>query len=206
MKNLSLIFSIIALVGVITVMIMAHNGHSKKSESKNESTKIYFNDSTGTSTRIAFINTDSLLLKYNLYNELKDKLLSHQKELEAEFGRKSSTFEKEAAEFQRKVQNNSFLSLESAQAQEQEMYKKQQDLMELKDNMSNQLMTKEQEMTGQLFDSITKVVKEFNADKKFNYIINNNLSSTLLYGEENFNLTDTIASILNSRLKQESAK
>lgn len=201
MKNISLIISIVALFGVITLMIMAHNGHGNKSESKKE-TFSFFNDTTGNNTRIAFINTDSLLLKYNLYNQLKDRLLTHQKELEAEFGRKSSTFEKEAAEFQKKVQNNSFLSLESAQSQEQEMYKKQQDLMELKDNMTSQLMTKEQEMTGQLFDSITLVVKEFNADKKFSYIINNNLSSTLLYGEENYNLTDTIASILNYRLKK----
>ncbi|OFX28002.1 MAG: hypothetical protein A2033_16950 [Bacteroidetes bacterium GWA2_31_9] len=206
MKNLSLYIALLAITGVIVLLIMAHNGHGIKTNSNNNSVKTFFNDSTGNNTRIAFINTDSLLLKYNLYNELKDKLLSHQKELETEFGRKSATFEQEAAAFQKKVQNNSFLSLESAQAQEQEMYKKQQDLMELKDNMSNQLMTKEQEMTGQLFDSISLIVKEFNADKKFGYIINNNMSSTLLYGDENYDLTDTIASILNSRLKKESIK
>lgn len=205
MKNLSLYIALLAITGVIALLIMAHNGHWEN-ESKTEATKIFYNDSTGNNIRIAFVNTDSLLLKYNLYNELKDKLLAHQKELEAEFGKKSATFEQEAAAFQKKVQNNSFLSLESAQAQEQEMYKKQQELMELKDNLSNQLMTKEQEMTGQLFDSITKAVKEFNADHKFSYIINNNMSSTILYGDEALNLTDTIASILNSRLKKEDTK
>jgi outer membrane protein len=126
-------------------------------------------------------------------------LLQHQKQLEQEFGKKQTAFENEAAAFQRKVQANSFLSLESAQQQEAELYQKQQQLMNLKDDLSAKLMEQEQAMTKQIHDSIVNCVNIFNKSNKYKLILSNTFGGTIIYGDSTLNLTDTIQSILNSR-------
>jgi outer membrane protein len=198
MKQLSTILTGILLIAVIILFALQF---SRKNQTEKTNNSIaYHQDSSGNNFRIAFVNTDSLMLKYNFYSELKELLLTKQKEMESEFNRKSSAFESEAMAFQKKVQNNSFLSMESAQAQEQELYKKQQDLLILKEDLSDKLMLEEQKMIKQLNDSIVNVIGIFNATNQFDYIINNNLGSTLLHGNPNYDITNKIAEILNSRL------
>lgn len=200
MKNLSLVLSVVSIIGVIVMLMIQLNSKSCKNSNSSINTKR--DTSLAYSGNIAFVNTDSLLIKYDYYNVLKDKLIARQKQLEGEFAGKQSKFEQEAMAFQKKVQNNSFLSLESAQAQEAEIYRKQQELLVLKDDLSMKLMKEEQEMTAQLYDSVVNLIKVFNADNHYSYIINNNMGNALLFGDESTNLTDTLAAMLNERYKK----
>jgi outer membrane protein len=116
--------------------------------------------------------------------------------MEAGLNQKMSAFEREAGEFQKKVQNNSFLSQESAQRQEQELMEKQQNLYKLREDLTLELQKEGANLELQLLDTVTNFLKEFNKDRKYRYILN---SASFLYGNEGLDITDTIASLLNAR-------
>ena len=59
---------------------------------------------------IAYVNIDSLLQKYNYAKDLNESLLRRAENSRANVNEKGRQLEKEMAEFQRKYQNNAFLS------------------------------------------------------------------------------------------------
>jgi outer membrane protein len=201
MKNISLILNALLFIAVIILFILhfsfktSTSGDTKKSVNKT--------DSIPANNDIAYISVDSLLKKYNLYEELENKLMEKQKGMESDLNRKSAAFEKEAAEFQKKVQNNSFLSQESAQRQEQELMEKQQNLYKLREDLSNELMLEGQNLEKQLLDTVTNFLIEFNKDGKYRYILN---SASFLYGNSYLNITDTITTLLNNRYQPAAKK
>lgn len=196
MKNITNVLIAVLFVGLGVLFVLHFTG--KSSGSNNEQSSSTKNDSLTKPVNddIAYINVDSLLKNYKYYDFLEDKLLEKQKSLEADLNRKMAAFEKEANEFQKKVQNNSFLSQESAQRQQEDLMQKQQNLYKLRDDLSNELMMASANLEKQLLDTVTNFIKEFNKDQKYRYILN---SAGFLYGNEALDITDTIASMLNLR-------
>ena len=65
----------------------------------------------------------------------------------------------EGKEFQRKVQNNAFVSRERAEQENARLVKKQQDLQELQSRLTNELQAENQKNSLQLRDSINSFLK-----------------------------------------------
>ena len=197
MKNLSNLFMVVLFIAVTALFILHFTGKNKVEAN----TDVKSNDSLAFngSDDIAFVNVDSLLKNYKYYDVLEDKLLEKQKSLEADLNRRMAAFEKEANEFQKKVQNNSFLSQESAQRQQADLMEKQQNLYKLREDLSNELMKTSADLEKQLLDTVLNFIQEFNKDQKYRYILN---SAGFLYGNEALNITDTIASMLNMRYEE----
>lgn len=180
----------IAIIALFVIVFNENKNSVATNESKNNDTTVHKEH------KIAFVNVDSLLKKYKFYEVLEQKLIDKQKSLESDLNRKMAAFEKEAQEFQRKVQTNSFLSQESAQRQEQELMVKQQNLYKLREDLSNELAMESQNLEKQLLDTVTNFLKEFNANKKYDYILN---KAAMLYGDEGLDITDTLVNLLNNR-------
>ncbi|HOU98137.1 MAG TPA: OmpH family outer membrane protein [Bacteroidales bacterium] len=180
----------IAIIALFVIVFNENKNSVATNESKNNDTTVHKEH------KIAFVNVDSLLKKYKFYEVLEQKLMDKQKSLESDLNRKMAAFEKEAQEFQRKVQTNSFLSQESAQRQEQELMVKQQNLYKLREDLSNELAMESQNLEKQLLDTVTNFLKEFNANKKYDYILN---KAAMLYGDEGLDITDTLVNLLNNR-------
>lgn len=182
----------IAIIALFVIVLTEKKNSGSNIESKSNDTIVHKEH------KIAFVNVDSLLKRYKFYEVLEQKLMDKQKSLESDLNRKMSAFEKEAQEFQRKVQTNSFLSQESAQRQEQELMVKQQNLYKLREDLSNELAMESQNLEKQLLDTVTNFLKEFNANKKYDYILN---KAAMLYGDEGLDITDTLVNLLNNRYK-----
>jgi len=180
----------IAIIALFVIVFNENKNSVVTNESKNNDTTVHKEH------KIAFVNVDSLLKKYKFYEVLEQKLMDKQKSLESDLNRKMAAFEKEAQEFQRKVQTNSFLSQESAQRQEQELMVKQQNLYKLREDLSDELAMESQNLEKQLLDTVTNFLKEFNANKKYDYILN---KAAMLYGDEGLDITDTLVNLLNNR-------
>ncbi len=154
---------------------------------------------TPTGLKTAYINVDTLLNNYKLYKKLQKDLIAKQKRMEATINQKSTQLQKEAAVFQQKVQNNSFLSMESAKQQEQELYQKQQNLMDLKDKLSNDLVRESQKMQKQLLDTVTLFLEGYNKQLGNTFIFN---AASFLYSDNQYDITDTVVKMLNARYEQ----
>ncbi len=204
-KNITLCINAVLCIAVLFLYFKFSDNKrvSETPENLNTKKSLPFGEGQGgASPSIVYINIDTLLNNYDFYNDLKDKLLKKQKNIEDELNRKSAEFEKEAITFQQKVQNNAFLSLESAQQQEQELIQKQQNLLQLKETLSMQLLEQEQAMNRQLHDSIIVFIKEFNKIFNYQFILSKTFGGGLIYANDSFDITDTIISGLNTKYRK----
>jgi outer membrane protein len=210
MKNWNLFFNILIITGIIVLFILyfnQRNTHTAKNvipqNDKKENSAILATNLNNGEYKFAYINVDTLLAKYKLADELQEKLLKKQKQLEASLNKKTEEFQKQAAEFQEKVQTNSFLSLESAKAQEQELYEKQQKLLAYKDQISQEILQENQRLNKQLLDSVTNFLEEFNKKAGYTFIFN---YATMLYALPSCDITDTVVKALNKRYETANSK
>ena len=104
---------------------------------------------------LAYLNVDSLLLKYTFAQEAQETLMSKQEDARLKLNTKLRTLQKEMADFQQKYENHAFLSAERAQSEYQRLQKKQQDLQELEDKLTQDIMLENQKLNLQLADSLT---------------------------------------------------
>ena len=100
---------------------------------------------TGSSNlKIAFVEIDSLLAKYYFCNDLNELMIKKEENIRTTLNEKGKKLEKEAQEFQRKYENNGFVSPERAQQEYQRIQKQQQDLQELQQKLTNELAAENQ--------------------------------------------------------------
>ena len=149
--------------------------------------------------RIAFVEIDSLLTKYNFCKDLNELMLQKEENIRTTLNEKAKKLENEMREFERKVQNNGFTSQERAQQEQQRILKQQQDLQELQQKLSDELDAENQKNNLELRDSIYSFIKQYNKDKNFDLIISNSGLDNLLYAKKVLNITDEVVSGLNSR-------
>ena len=157
-------------------------------------------NATGSSNmKIAFVEIDSLLTKYNFWNDLSEQMIKKEENSRTLLNEKGKKLEKEAAEFQRKYENNGFVSPERAQQEYQRIQKQQQDLAELQQKLANELAAENQKNSLELRDSINSFLKVYNQDKGYDLIISNTAFDNLLYGNPAYNITNEIVEGLNAR-------
>ena len=100
------------------------------------------------------------------------------------------------AEFQRKYQNNAFLSQDRLQQEQQRLMKKQQELQEYIQRLEDENMREQQKMLSQMNASIINFIHEYNKDKKYEAILNN---ASTLYIDPSYDITNEIVDLLNKR-------
>ena len=155
---------------------------------------------TGSSNmKIAFVEIDSLLTKYNFWNDLTEQMIKKEENTRTTLNEKGKKLEKEAAEFQRKYENNGFISPERAQQEYQRIQKQQQELEALQQKLMNDLAAENQKNSLELRDSINSFLKVYNQTKGYDLIISNTAFDNLLYGNPAYNITDEIVEGLNAR-------
>ena len=155
---------------------------------------------TGSSNmKIAFVEIDSLLTKYNFWNDLTEQMIKKEENTRTTLNEKGKKLEKEAAEFQRKYENNGFISPERAQQEYQRIQKQQQELEALQQKLMNDLAAENQKNSLELRDSINSFLKVYNQTKGYDLIISNTAFDNLLYGNPAYNITNEIVEGLNAR-------
>jgi len=140
-----------------------------------------------------------LLLHYQFAKEANESLIKKQEDSRLTINTKARQLQTEMGEFQRKLENNAFLSRERAEQEQARLQKKQQDLQVLDGDLSKQLVQVQQKMSEQLRDTINSFMKQFNKDKKYQMIISNTSSDNILYADKSYDITAEVTQLLNER-------
>lgn len=148
---------------------------------------------------IAYLNTDSLLVNYVFAQEANEKLMKKQEDARLKLNTKARTLQNEMADFQRKLENNAFLSRERAEKEQQRLIKKQQELQELEAKLTEDIMIENQKLNIQLADTLTNFLHEFNADGRYHVILSNSAKDNVLMAAESYNITSEVIKQLNAR-------
>ena len=195
MNKIQILINVILVAAVAALFVIFF---SKKAPAATETLV------TGTSEvmPVAYLNVDSLLANYTFAQEASEKLMSKQEDARVKMNTKLRTFQNEVADFQRKLENNAFLSRERAEKEQQRLAKKEQELQELEAKLTQDIMMENQKLNLQLTDSLNNFLKEFNADGRFHIILSNTAKDNVLMANEQYDITEEVINGLNARCKK----
>ncbi len=202
MKKFTLVFNIILALAVVALFVLHFTSKTKK---------VTTNSTTEPSTELsaqftaAWVNVDTILNNYDMYFDMRKELEANSRKLEAELNAKSKTFEKEAVEFQDKVQKG-LVTRSEAQQLQTTLANKEQELYRLRDEMRMQLAEDEQVKLRKIQNSITEYLKVFNADKGYHIIMSGTFGGPLLYGHPSIEITNEVLKGLNEEYSKNRPK
>lgn len=156
--------------------------------------------------KIAYVEVDSLLTKYNFWNDLNEVMIQKEENIRTTLNEKAKKLDANAKEFQRKLENNGFASRERAEQEQMRLMKQQQELQQLQQKLSEELAAENQKNSLQLRDSINSFLKVYNQTKGYDLIISNSGFDNLLYANPAYNITQEIIDGLNARYTPSSVK
>ena len=192
MKNLSIALNVVLVIAVGVLYVFHFSGEKKETVT-----------TVAGEGAVVYVNTDSLLSNYKFAVDLNEKFLKKQEDSRTDFNFKAQKLEKEAIEFQRKLQNRGFLTEARAKEAQQKLLEKQQNLQQLDRKLSNELMTEQNANSKRLFDSVTNYLTVYNADKKYSLILSTTKGGNVLLSQDGLDVTKDIIDGLNSRYKAE---
>ena len=103
------------------------------------------------------------------------------------------------SDFQRKVQDNAFLSTERAQQEEGRLMKEQEDLQTYAASVERELAFERARMAQQLNDTVSFALEQFNTPKKYELIFSNAGTDVILYADGIYDITVDVVEFLNDR-------
>lgn len=202
MKNSSVMLSVLAGI-VIAALSLAGctSGKANGEVGSGEAVK-----TNGTGTKIVYINTDTLMSNYLLAIELNEAFWKKQEERRIELNIKAKSLDQETNEFQRKLQNNGFLSEARAVDARDQLLIKQENLRRLQQDMMDKTAREQNELNKQLYDKLTSFLKEYNKEKGFDIVLSTQVGSTVLYAVDGFDITNDVVKGLNEEYKKNNGK
>ncbi len=199
MKGTSLIVAIVLSVAVVILYVLHFTGTGR---SRNSSSDAQQAGEMG-AAKIAYVKADSLILNYDLAQFLHEEFTKKQEAFTNEYGAKRSAFEREAGEFQQKLQRGGFLTEQRAIQERDRLVNKEQEINRLDQELSAKLAELQQANQKQLIDSLINYLKIYNIGKKFDYILN---SADVLVGPEASNITNEVLQQMNKRYQAANPK
>ena len=193
MRNINYVINGVLAVAVVILYVMQF---SDKKESGVTRTFAPAGDTTAL-LPIAYVNVDSLLLNYNYSKDLNEIILKKQENSRANITQKARSLESEMKDFQRKIENNAFLTRERAEQEQQRLLKKQEELQNLDNQLAQELMQEQQKLNEQLRDTIVSQLRAFNQDKGFQVVFSNTVGDNILLAGDTYDITAELLEFLN---------
>ncbi len=189
MIQLSVNVIIVAAVAVLFYFFFCGNPFEKQSTSLEQESTI----------PVAYVNLDSVLVKYNFAIDANARLMRKQEDAQRKRETKARTFQYEYEDFLRKIQTNSFLSRERAESEQYRLAAKQQELQELEAKLTQDLLLENQNVNLQLRDSLMNYLEILNADGRFHVILSNTADDNVLWAADQYDITNEVVSGMNAR-------
>ena len=199
MKNTSLVLIAVLFVAVAGIYVLHFTGHKSNGSGKDGANE----GGASSELRIAYIKIDSLVVNYDLAQEIHDGFTKQQEAYTREYGEKRTRFESQAAAFQEKVQRGGFLTQDRAMQERDRLMGEEQQIAKLDQELSTKLSQMQADNNKQLLDSIMNYLKVYNKDKKYSYILN---AAEVLIGDEAHNITKEVLVGLNARYTKTNLK
>ena len=193
MKNLSIGLNVLLLIAVIVLYILHFSGNGKSTSNQGGTATV------NADAKIVYINMDTLLNNYTQSRELNEAFLKKLEANRTELNIKVKNFDREAAEFRNKVENNGFMTRERAEKAQMDLMIKQQNLQKLQQEMTENAQREQMEINRKLYDAITNFLTEYNKAKGFQLILSTTLGGNVLFAQEGFDITNEVVSQLNEQ-------
>lgn len=189
-------FTFIA-TAIASLFVFAQCGNNKTEQTTTAQT---CTTNSGKTLKIAYVNLDSLMNKYNLAQDINKEMMRKEENIKMTLSKKADEMQKEQADFEYKYKNNVFSTPERAQEEYNRLAKKQQEILQLEQRLTIEFEQEGLTKNKALRDSIANFIKAYNATKGYDYILTK-LGDNLLYANETLDITQEIVDGLNKNYK-----
>jgi outer membrane protein len=197
MKNLSVTLFVVLFLAVIGLYFLHFSGNQKTKKSVTTGIQ-----AQSTAQGIAYVNIDSVIIKFDMFLDKRNDLITKQKSAEAELNAKGGQYEKGAKDYQDKA-NKGLITRATAAQIEQSLVQQQQELVSLRDKLQSNLVEEEQVMNRQVLEYITKFLEENKSEYNYQYILGKSFGSVVLYGDNALDITPKVLAEINRKYKAE---
>ena len=194
MKKISVILYVVLFLGVAGLYLLHFIGNKKSSKPETVAAV--------PAGGIAYVNIDSIVVKFDMFMDRRDDLMEKQKKAEAELTSKGTQYEKGARDYQEKV-TKGLVTRATAAEMEQSLLQQQQELVNLRDQLQSNLMEEEQVMNRQVIDYITTFLEENRSEYNYRYIFGKSFGSVVLYSDTTLDITRKVLEALNKKYQTE---
>ena len=179
-------------VALVSVMASCQNKDSKattETSAKTDAPAVKNNEP------IVYVNSDSLLTKYQYFNDLKVKLDAKSKAAQTDLGAKQQAFQREVAQYQ---QSQNTLPADQRAATEARLGRKQQELQTYQQNAGAALQTEQATEQEKLYNKIADYLKIYAKEKGFKMVLTYQKgNSAILFADPSLDVTSEVIVGLN---------
>lgn len=204
MKNIQTILNITFGLAILALLYLhffsgSRSGSEENKVSKGPQIKLK-PDSGNTMGAVAFVNTDTLLDKFESFRSMRAAFENKSTQAENELAGRMRSLENEYMEVQKKIQAGTMTETLIKDA-EQTLGRKQQELAMLREQRTGQLMEEEKNLSKKLNDQIFDYMQEYAPAHGLKYVLGYTRGGGILYAADSLDITSAVLEGLNSKYK-----
>ncbi len=185
----------LTILGSMLTLASCSSNSPKAQEATNDNIKV---SDLKTSTNIAYIRMDSITASYGLFMDLSDEFNKKTATAQKQYESKGRSLERKMADFQEKAQKGLVTRYEG-QKLEEELRKEQTALMQYEQTMAAELSEAQAVLSNKVSTAILDYLTEYNADKKYDLILQTIGGSPVILGNPSLDITSEVLAELNRR-------
>lgn len=190
MKNLSVVLSSLALVGVIILFGMKMSGG-------NVSADVSSTDTSRQMLKVAYVDFDTLQTKDAHFNKRRDELEAKKKKMTDELERSQKKMQDDYVALQRKAQAGTLTQAE-AEAGDKKLMQMQKSLQARETAMTEELYKEQEAILDEWQNKVDSFFATYNKNKKYDYILGYSKSvKTIMYAKQMYDITDEVVEGIN---------
>ncbi len=194
MKKANLILNIVLILAVAALFVLHFTGAGKPVHSAAPGSESV----TASKGDIVYINLDTLVNQYDMYNDLRSELQGKLTAIENDINKQGRALENDIKSFQEKMQKG-LMTRSQAESMNNDLAQRDQDLRNLTQQKQMEMAEEENVMYNKVMDAITSYIETYNKDKQYALILTTTAATTtVINGDSGLNITDEIISGLNA--------
>lgn len=188
----------IAFIAFATMLFFTQCAKEQSAQQGNTNEANTTTAATDKAIKIAFVDIDSLLAKYEFSIIVNKEMLRKEEDMRMKLADKAKALQADYDDFQKKLQNNVYATRERAEEEQARILKQKDALEKLEQRLIGELSAESQKNNVTLHDSINSFLKAYNAEKQFDLILSR-VGDNLLYANDALNITEEVINGLNAR-------
>ena len=196
-NKILIICNAVLLLGLIGIYVLHFTGGNNKSKVNTEATAPLQKEGGLT---VAYVNTDTLLAKYQYAIDMEQELMTYKDQMERSGRQQMEQFQKD---YENYLKTGSTMTLTQQQAKEEELKKRAEKMQTLEQELTAKIMERQMSENTKLLNAIFAFVREYNnANQQFDVILRQTFNdSPTLYLNPGMDITQEIVDGLNEEYK-----
>jgi outer membrane protein len=188
--------SVATAAAIISVMAACQDKGATPSTDSKKETPV----AVSASEKIVYVNSDSLLTKYQYFKDVQVKLQGKAKTAQQDMASKAQAYQREVAQYQGQANT---LPADQRAATEERLGRKQQELQAYQQNAGAALQTEQATENEKLYDRIAEYLKTYAKKKGFKMVLSySKANPTILFADESLDVTSEVIIGLNEAYKK----